>query len=124
MMRNGWQRIVARAVTAVAPLAVTLALGTAVLWATPLAHADPGGAGFVQQLSAAGINITDPPPLVGNTARTICALLRDSWTVGTAANTATRAAGAAVPAVPPLPLVPPSGWLRRRRSHPCGRHRC
>jgi hypothetical protein len=84
MMRNGWQRIVAGAVTAVAPLAVTLALGTAVVWAAPLAHADPGDAGLVQQLSAAGINITDPPPLVGNTARSICGLLRDGWTVGTA----------------------------------------
>ncbi|HYB82060.1 MAG TPA: hypothetical protein VED43_10495 [Mycobacterium sp.] len=30
MMRTGWQRIVASAVTAVAPLAVTLAIGTAI----------------------------------------------------------------------------------------------
>jgi Protein of unknown function (DUF732) len=51
MLRTGWQRIVAGAVTAVAPLAVTLALGTAVLWAAPLAHADPNDEQFLNTLT-------------------------------------------------------------------------
>jgi hypothetical protein len=52
--------------------------------AAPPSYADPVDTGFVQQLSAVGINITDPPTLVGTTAKSICRLLKDGWTVGTA----------------------------------------
>jgi hypothetical protein len=46
MMRTGWQRIVAgAAVTAVAPLAVTLALGTAIAHADTYAERGGGGGG-------------------------------------------------------------------------------
>lgn len=50
----------------------------------PTAAADPQDGVFVQQLNQAGIKITDPPSLVGNTGRTICQLLEADWTVGTA----------------------------------------
>jgi hypothetical protein len=45
MMRNGWQRIVAGALTAVAPLAVTLALGTATAHANTYAERGGGSSG-------------------------------------------------------------------------------
>ncbi len=45
MMRTGWQRIVAGAVTAVAPLAVTLALGTATAHADTYAERGGGSGG-------------------------------------------------------------------------------
>jgi hypothetical protein len=63
----------------------TLALlpAAVIAFAAP-AQADPGDADFVQQLSAAGIHISDPPRLVGNTARSICTLLEHNWTVATA----------------------------------------
>jgi hypothetical protein len=47
------------------------------LAAAPSSHADPGDASFVQQLSAAGINMTDPPTLVGNTGRLVCQLITE-----------------------------------------------
>jgi hypothetical protein len=50
----------------------------------PASYAAPGDADFVQQLSAAGITLTDPPSLVGNAGRNICELLKSGWAVGTA----------------------------------------
>jgi Protein of unknown function (DUF732) len=65
-------------------LLVTLTLAGLAVASAPMSYANPGDADFVAQLSAAGINITDPAPLVGNTARQICGLLQANWTVGTA----------------------------------------
>jgi len=67
----------------------TLALlpAAVIAFAAP-ARGDPGDADFVQQLSAAGIHISDPPPLVGNTAHLICQLLGDyKWPVSMASGT-------------------------------------
>ena len=47
MMRTGWQRIVAGAVTAVAPLAVALALGNAIAHAHTYAQRGGSGAEFL-----------------------------------------------------------------------------
>lgn len=65
-------------------LIATLLGLTLVVFAGPAA-ADPEDDSFVSQLDQAGITITDPPSLVGNTGRTICSLLEADWTVGTAA---------------------------------------
>lgn len=68
-----WLRKLAVLATAVAPL-----------WCAAPASAAPGDARFVQQLDSAGIEISDPPALVGNLARTLCTLLQNNWTIGTA----------------------------------------
>jgi Protein of unknown function (DUF732) len=56
---------------------------SAIGFAAP-AHAALGDESFVQQLHDAGINLSEPPSLVGNTARSICGLLKTgTWTVAT-----------------------------------------
>jgi hypothetical protein len=68
--------------------ATLIAMGLIAAVPAGQAAADPGDANFVSQLSRAGITITDPPSLVGNTGRTICSLLQADWTVGTASYSA------------------------------------
>lgn len=57
---------------------------TATIWFASPSSADPGDASFVSQLDRAGIELSDPPSLVGNLARNICGLLENNWTIGTA----------------------------------------
>jgi Protein of unknown function (DUF732) len=76
MMRTGWQRIVAGAVTAVAPLAVTLALSVAL---APAASADPWqDKEYADGLAAVGITFSSARA-AGDLGLAICAELRRGY---------------------------------------------
>ena len=62
---------------------VALMLAPVAIAVAPVSHAQPGDTDFVQQLSAQGIHISDPPSTVGDEARMICALMKDHWTIDT-----------------------------------------